>query len=92
MGNPPGGTSGDLSFSSNATLGLRLFADLGLQRALAKENPWVRGLRISIAVDNLFNSRPTVRDTNGITPITYQPDYLDPLGRTVRITLRKVFF
>jgi iron complex outermembrane recepter protein len=90
--NPLGGTSGDLSFSSNATLGLRLFADLGLQRALAKENPWVRGLRISIAVDNLFNSRPTVRDTNGITPITYQPDYLDPLGRTVRITLRKVFF
>jgi hypothetical protein len=30
-----------------------------------------------------------VRDAKGMTPQAYQPDYLDPLGRTVKLTLRK---
>jgi phosphoribosylformylglycinamidine (FGAM) synthase PurS component len=33
-----------------------------------------------------------VRDAAGATPISYQPAFLDPLGRTVRISLRKLFF
>ncbi len=89
---PLGGTTGDLSFSSNATVGLRLFADLGLQKSLAKDHPWLRGFRLSVSVGNLFNSHPEVRDANGLIPLSYQPDYLDPLGRTVRITLRKILF
>jgi hypothetical protein len=32
-----------------------------------------------------------VRGASGLVPIGYQPDLLDPLGRTVRITLRKAF-
>jgi hypothetical protein len=32
-----------------------------------------------------------VRDETGATPISYQPDYIDPLGRSVRIGLRKLF-
>jgi hypothetical protein len=31
-----------------------------------------------------------VRDQNGATPQAYQRDYLDPLGRTVRIGFRKL--
>ncbi len=89
---PLGGTAGDLSFSSTATVGLRLFADLGQQKTLANAHPWVKGLRISVSVDNLFNSRLSVRDANGLTPVNYQPDFLDPLGRTIRITVRKIFF
>ena len=33
-----------------------------------------------------------VSDATGATPITYQPDYLDPLGRSVRVSIRKLFF
>lgn len=87
-----GGTAGDLFFSDLATVNLRLFADLGAQRGLVRRHRWLRGMRISFSVDNLFDARTRVRDAAGTTPLSYQPDYLDPLGRTVRISLRKVFF
>jgi iron complex outermembrane receptor protein len=90
---PLGGTgSNDLFFSDSATVNLRLFADLGQQRSLVRAVPFFRGTRISVAIDNLFDSRPGVRDSTGTTPLGYQPDYLDPLGRSVRISLRKLFF
>jgi len=90
--NPLGGTSSDLTFSDIATVNLRLFADLGAQRALVRGNRWLRGTRVTLAVNNLFDSRVRVRDETGATPLSYQPDYLDPLGRSVRLTLRKLFF
>ncbi|KQM27702.1 MULTISPECIES: hypothetical protein [unclassified Sphingomonas] len=90
-----GGATGSaqrLNFGSLATVGLRLFADLGQQPGLVRDNRWLRGSRISIGVDNLFNARQRVTDANGIVPINYQPGYLDPNGRTVRLTFRKLFF
>jgi hypothetical protein len=90
-----GGTSANpqtLRFSGLATANLRLFADLGQQLKLVKAHPWVRGARVTLSVDNILNTRQTVRDAAGVTPISYQPDYLDPLGRTVRLSLRKLFF
>jgi hypothetical protein len=32
-----------------------------------------------------------VRDAAGLVPNSYQPDLLDPLGRTVSISIRKLF-
>lgn len=87
-----GGTTGDLRFSDFTTVNLRLFADLNQQRSLVQRFPFLRGTRVSIAVNNLFDSRLQVRDETGATPLGYQPDLLDPLGRSVRITLRKLFF
>lgn len=89
---PLGGTTGDLHFSSIATLKLRLFADLGQQPKLVRSHPWLRGTRISVGVDNLFDTRLRVTDQNGVTPISYQPALLDPLGRSVRLSIRKQFF
>jgi hypothetical protein len=89
---PTGGSTGDLFFSDLATVNLRLFADLGARRSWVREVPFLRGARVSVAIDNLFDSRIGVRDSSGATPLSYQPDYLDPLGRSVRITLRKLFF
>ena len=40
---------------------------------------------------NVFNARPKVNDAFGKTPLNYQPDLLDPLGRTVMISFRKLF-
>ena len=89
--NGQGGTGGDLRFSSFSTINLNLFADLGQQQGLVRRFGWLRGARVFVGVTNLFDTRLRVRDETGATPISYQPDYLDPLGRTVRIGLRKVF-
>jgi hypothetical protein len=32
-----------------------------------------------------------VRDAAGNVPLSYQPDLLDPLGRTIMISFRKLF-
>jgi iron complex outermembrane receptor protein len=86
-----GGTGDDLFFDDFTTVNLRLFADLGLQ-PFAREHPFLRGMRVSLSIDNLFDSRQQVRDRLGATPISYQPGYLDPLGRSVRLSVRKLFF
>jgi hypothetical protein len=85
------GTAGDLHFSGLTTFNLRAFADFGAMPKLITK-AWARGLRVSFGVNNLFNSRQRVRDENGATPLRYQPAYLDPLGRTVTITIRKLIF
>jgi outer membrane receptor protein involved in Fe transport len=87
----PRSVTGDLHFSPLATADLRLFADVSQLGHLGRES-WARGLRITLSIDNLFNQRQRVRDATGATPLSYQPDYLDPLGRTVRLTIRKLFF
>ncbi len=81
-----------LLFSSLTTLNLRLFANLGQQQALARRVPFLRGSRISLSVTNLFNQRQDVRGADGSVPVRFQPDYLDPLGRSVRVSFRKLFF
>lgn len=48
-------------------------------------------MRVAVSVDNLFDSRQRVTDANGTTPVAYQPGYLNPLGRTVRLSIRKLF-
>jgi hypothetical protein len=87
-----GAAASDLNFSGLTTFNLRLFANLGQQRALVRKHPILRGTRVSLIVDNLFDARPGVRDSAGATPLGYQPALLDPLGRSVRISLRKQFF
>lgn len=89
--NGQGGVTDNLHFSSLATFNLRLFADLG-QTKMGQKKPWMRGWRITIGLDNLFDRRIHVTDPTGATPISYQPDLLDPLGRVLRLSIRKQFF
>ncbi len=86
------GTSPSLHFSSLGTVGVRLFADLGQQIGLLRKHTWVLGTRVALSVDNVFDSRIRVRDAAGATPLSYQPDLLDPTGRTIRLTIRKLFY
>ncbi|MEP7130384.1 MAG: TonB-dependent receptor [Sphingomicrobium sp.] len=84
--------SGDsLRFSPLATFDLRLFANLGELPELTLKHPWLRGSSLRFEVNNVFNARPKVNDAFGDVPLNYQPDLLDPLGRTVMISLRKLF-
>jgi outer membrane receptor protein involved in Fe transport len=59
---------------------------------VCSSDPLLRGVRLSLAVNNLFDAETKVRDANGATPLTYQPDYLNPRGRVVQFTVRKLLF
>ena len=86
-----GAAGGDLFFGDLATVNLNLFADLGQRPALIRRFPWLQGTHLQFGISNLFNARPEVTDETGATPLSYQPDYLGPLGRSVRIGIRKLF-
>jgi hypothetical protein len=90
---PSGATvsPGDLVFSGLATVNLRLFADLGQRPDIVKRAPFFRGARISLAIENLTDAKINVRDRAGAVPIGYQRDLIDPLGRTVTFSFRKLF-
>ncbi|MCC2978059.1 TonB-dependent receptor [Sphingomonas sp. PL-96] len=81
-----------LRFGSLATANLRLFANLGQQPALVRDHPWLSGTRVTLSVDNIFDQRQEVTNAQGTVPLSYQGGFLDPLGRTVRVSVRKLFF
>lgn len=80
--------SSDLHFSSLLTMDLRFFANLA--NRFPNQN-WARGTRVSLNVENLMNRRQTVTDDSGATPLAYQKGYLDPMGRTISLSVRKTF-
>jgi len=85
------GGASRLDFGSLATADLRLFADLGQIPDVVKAHPFLRGARVQLAVTNIFNARRDVTDATGATPLRYQPGYLDPVGRSVTLSFRKLF-
>jgi hypothetical protein len=84
-------TGDNLHFSPLATFDLRLFANPGDIPEVAVKHPWLRGTQVRFEVNNVFNSRPKVHDAFGNVPTNFQPDLLDPLGRTIMISFRKLF-
>lgn len=81
----------NLHFSSYGTFDLRLFANPGDIPEVVVKHPWLRGTQVQLQVTNIFNARPQVHDATGAVPLNYQPDLLDPLGRTIMISFRKLF-
>jgi len=85
------GGVGDLRFSDLTTVNLNLFVNLAERFGGNAAPQWMRGTRLSLGISNLFDARPTVRDVAGDAPFSLQPAYLDPIGRTVNLTVRKMF-
>jgi hypothetical protein len=85
------GSTTDLTFSDLATVNLRLFANLGQMKGLSGKHPFFKGSRFSLDVVNLFDGQVRVRDSLGLTPASFDPSRLDPLGRTVKLSFRKLF-
>lgn len=84
--------SGDnLHFASYGTFDLKMFANFGEIPEIVIKHPWLRGTQLQVNFTNIFNARPAVHDAAGAVPLNYQPDLLDPLGRTIMITFRKLF-
>ena len=68
-----------VSVNVSTTLSQR-FAAIGLQ-----------GTTVALEAGNLSNAHSIVRDATGSTPLAFQAAYLDPLGRTFQLSLRKNF-
>ena len=56
-----------------------------------KETPFFKDARFSIGAKNIFNQRQRVTDSNGNTPLSYQPLYMDAQGRVIEVEFRKMF-
>lgn len=84
-----GGIGSNLYFSDLLTVDLRAFFNFDRNRQLVERHPWLEGLRLRLKIENLTNAVQTVRDANGVVPLSYQPGYLDPRGRFIEISLRK---
>jgi hypothetical protein len=81
--------STDLLFDDIVTFNLRVFANMG--EVTGKNEGVLKDFRVSLIADNLFDAQRRVRDSNGDTPINYQPFVIDPLGLYLGIDLRKLF-
>jgi outer membrane receptor protein involved in Fe transport len=81
------GAGSDLHFGSLLTFDLRLFANLSNR---IHNHNWTRGMRVSLSVKNILNTRQKVTDGIRATPTAYQGAYLDPDGRTVMLSIRKM--
>jgi hypothetical protein len=86
----PGGA--DLRFSDQTTVNWNVFADLSSRTSWVERYPILKGVRVNFGVENLFDSRTEVTSSTGTVPLNYQPDFLDPQGRVVRVSLRKILF
>ena len=80
--------AGDLHFSP--ILKINVGAYLSVHHFL-KDEEWTSHMQLRLDVTNLTDDRQNVRDGNGDIPNRFQRDYLDPIGRTVTLSLRKLF-
>jgi hypothetical protein len=77
----------DLRFSARTFLALYSTIDA---EKLTKAS-WAKSLSFQLQVNNILNDRIAVRDRNGVTPYRFQPAFLDPYGRIVKLSVRKLF-
>ncbi len=80
----------DLTFSQGVTLDLRLQLNMGEIGWLNRVLPFLPG-KLNISADNILGAHATVHDAHGVVPAAYSESYINPTGRTFRITLRKRF-
>ena len=82
--------TGILDFSDLGKFNFRAVWKLSNSSANAK-NSFFSNSRVQLNIENLFNERQEVVDEMGETPLGFQPDLLDPLGRTVSLSFRTQF-
>jgi hypothetical protein len=83
-----GSTSNVLRFEPLTTFNLRAWIR---GERIAPRSPLMRGVRINLALINVTGVRERVQDRFGLTPLSYQPGYRDPVGRSVEFSIRRTF-
>lgn len=71
------------------TFGLSMFVEPDRLAGKAKASGLIRDLRISLDIQNVLNGYRRVTMEGGSVPVGYSRDEIDPLGRVIRLTLRK---
>lgn len=86
-------TNGDrvLNTKPPVMFNLSMFVDPERLSKTTKKGGLLDNLKISLNVQNLFNGYRRVTLEDGSTPPGFTRDEIDPLGRTVRLTVRKRF-
>ena len=86
------GGQGDLRYSALAQFNLSLFVEPGnLSSRGGGAKAWTSNLRVSIDLQNAFDSYQRVTSADGQVAAGYERYALNPLGRTVQVTIRKRF-
>ena len=83
-----GSTPNKVRFVPLATFDTRLFIE---GHRLLPDIPSLKGARLSATIVNITNARQDARDSQGATPLRYQPAYRDPKGRSFTLEFRKRF-
>lgn len=85
------GSGRDYRFAPLSLVNLRLHAEPAQLVRGANKPPLLSGLQVSLDVGNLFDVYRRATLADGSTPPGYERYEVDPLGRTVQLTVRKRF-
>jgi hypothetical protein len=77
-----------LAFAPLCTINVN--GSLSLHHFLPRQ-AWTKHLGLKLEIANLSGAQQQVHDAAGTVPYRYQPDLLTPLGRTLTLSLRKLF-
>jgi hypothetical protein len=85
-----GPSANDLRFAGllSSNLELRLYPST---LDILGRPEWLKGTSFELKVDNLFDVRRNVTRADGSVPPGYSRDESDPLGRVVRLAIRRRF-
>ncbi|WP_447728873.1 hypothetical protein [Sphingomonas koreensis] len=85
--------SGDRTFNVKPPMmfNLSMFVEPGRLSGQVRKGGVLGDLKISVDIQNLFNGYRRVTLEDGSVPAGYSRDEIDPLGRVLRLTLRRKF-
>ena len=86
-----GDTNAALRITPATIFNFSAFIDLDQFLQRLKDKEIVKNLNISLSVDNVLNGYRRVMLPDGSVPAGFSHDEVDPLGRTMRLTVRKRF-
>jgi hypothetical protein len=83
--------SSDLRFGQLFKMDARAFVNFDQQKSVVEAVPFLKGSRLALEIDNVFDAHQKVTDENGVVPLSYQPAYMEPRGRVIGLDFRKTF-
>ncbi|OSZ62448.1 hypothetical protein CAP40_19780 [Sphingomonas sp. IBVSS2] len=85
------GPGGAYRFAPSSILNLSLFVEPEHILPGAAKTPWLKNVKLSLDIRNLFDGYRRATLDDGSIPAGYTRHQIDPLGRTVRLSIRKRF-
>lgn len=84
-------TASRLHYADLATLNMRFFLNFDQKPGILEALPFLKGSRMSVRIDNVFDAAQKVTDGNGLVPLRFGKAFQDPVGRFFEIDWRKKF-